>query len=168
MYIHYHSDDTLRRRQISCSMRGPNRGGRRRRRGTTDYGRRESTRALRLATSAFPLYDLCCFFSPHAIPAMHDSPPFGHITRHGHAIDHTTTHARAQEREKAAGGREKSPRDSLPSQHLQNRIHRIELPCSCFHIGLQSFEVLTDMSSAMIRPYMPSADAVPWMSTIPT
>ena len=36
------------------------------------------------------------------------------------------------------------------------------------YIGLQSFEVLTDMSSAMIRPYMPSADAVPWMSTMPT
>jgi hypothetical protein len=36
------------------------------------------------------------------------------------------------------------------------------------YMGLQSLEVLTDMSSAMIRPYMPSADAVPWMSTMPT
>ena len=41
-------------------------------------------------------------------------------------------------------------------------------PTLFVYIGLQSFEVLTDMSSAMIRPYMPSADAVPWMSTIPT
>ena len=66
--------------------------------------RRESTRAL-LATSAVPLYDLCCFFSPHAIPAMHDSPPFGHITRHGHAIDHTTTQACTREKRRRAGER---------------------------------------------------------------
>ena len=29
-------------------------------------------------------------------------------------------------------------------------------------------DVLIDISNAMIRPYMPSADAVPWMSTMPT
>ena len=166
MYIHYHSDDTRRRRQISCSMRGPKRGGRCRRRGTTDYGTaridprpsrnvsRSSVRSLLLLLSARNTCNarLAAFRTHYTSRARHRSH------------NDTSVH----KREKAASGREKSPRDSLPSQHLQNRIHRIELPCSCFHIGLQSFEVLTDMSSAMIRPYMPSADAVPWMSTIPT
>ena len=53
--------------------------------------------------------------------------------------------------------------------HASAAISGHMMPPTLFvYIGLQSFEVLTDMSSAMIRPYMPSADAVPWMSTIPT
>ena len=48
-----------------------------------------------------------------------------------------------------------------------SKVHKME-KLQQSKTGAHSLDVLTDMSSAMMRPYMPSADAVPWMSTMPT
>ena len=55
----------------------------------------------------------------------------------------------------------KSPRGRRAPLQCSRRAR----PPLYLKMGAQSLEVFTDMSSAMMRPYIPSAEAVPWIRT---